>query len=123
MSLLKSIKEHYQNHKTWYIAGGVFLSATITLAIMRNYTRMPYLKVGAEWSERAPVEQVSLFESATFGDNASITTNIFKGVKGHPGFITRCISTGEIFTTQGASLRRELRLELLGLMKEFCQII
>ena len=32
-----------------------------------------------------------------------ITTNVYGGSKGHPGFVTRCLETGDIFETQGSA--------------------
>lgn len=30
----------------------------------------------------------------------NITTNVYKGTKGHPGYVTRCTETGDIFSSQ-----------------------
>jgi hypothetical protein len=38
-------------------------------------------------------------------DSGNMVTTIHNGSKGHPGFITRCIETGELFATQGSAAR------------------
>lgn len=101
----ENVVNHFKTHKELYIGIGVGVClAGITYVIMRS-TRVPSLIVGAEWPETASTEGFSFLNGNTIGDGNSFVTTIHNGKSGHPGFVTRCIETGELFDTQGSASR------------------
>lgn len=107
--MIQKCKEHFKKHKELYIGIGIGLGvvtlAGITVLIMRE-SRTP-LDAGGDWSEKAPTDSLIFSSGKTvFGDvNNNIVNTFHKGTTGNPGFITRCIETGEVFATQGDAAR------------------
>ena len=99
---IQKVKQHLSDYKTVYIVGGCVVVAGITCLIMKEPRAI--LRGGVEEPLRdftgSYFSSNSLFQ---FGDNTVTTT--FNGSKGHPGFITRCLETGELFATQGDAAR------------------
>ena len=97
------IKKHFRKHKWKYIIGGTIVLAGVTTLILRESRAVLY--AGAD----CPVtESAGSFNSARsiFGSaNNNVVTTIHRGTSGHPGFVTRCVETGELFETQGAAAR------------------
>ena len=83
------------------------------------------------------VDSFSFLNNTKIAKGANITTNIYNKTKGHPGFVTRCVETGELFETQNAAasffeippsilsrhlnegleLREDLHFERLGVLQ------
>ena len=83
------------------------------------------------------VDSFSFLNNTKIAKGANITTNIYNKTKGHPGFVTRCVETGELFETQntaasffeippsilsrhlneGLELREGLHFERLGVLQ------
>lgn len=102
------IKSHYHKHeKAYKIAGAVVLiaaTAGITYLIMRrSLSDVPRASLADVPRASSPAVQLenspSVFNS-TAGNDINVTTNIYQGMKGHPGFVTRCTETGDIFKSQ-----------------------
>ena len=85
MSLVERCKTKYQKRKVLYNLAGVmaltFAVATITHGVVKRNCVPRLLDV----VDRPGTE----------------STN--GGSKGHPGFVTRCLETGDIFETQGSA--------------------
>ena len=102
----KKIKKHFEKHKVLYscAATGIVVAGLTTFIMRGSHAK---LVAGMDWPEKAPVDSLlflsgkSVFGSVT---NNPVTT-IHKGIKGNPGFVTRCIETGELFATQGDAAR------------------
>ena len=95
----EKIKEHFRKHKWKYIIGGTIILAGVTTLIVRGSRTK--LVAGMDWLERAPTG------SFIFGDgnyNNTVTT-VHTGMRGNPGFVTRCVETGELFENQGVASR------------------
>ena len=93
MKKVDQVKQHIKKHKTIYICVAVVVVTTIAAVVV---TRKVML---AKFSPEV-ISKVSVAEGATIGDNAHITTNIYNGLRGHPGFQTLCLDTGEVFSSQ-----------------------
>ena len=98
------MRKHFKKNKQFYIGVGTGICvAGFTCLIMREPRAV--LRGGTDCPIQEPTG--SLFSSARsiFGPASSTVTTIHHGSKGHPGFITKCLETGEIFATQGAAAR------------------
>lgn len=102
----EKIKNHLKRRRIVYtsICTGVVV-AGITVLIMREPRTI--LQGGVDCPVKEPTGSLSfLFGRSIFGHvsntNNAVTT-IHNGLKGHPGFVTRCVETGELFTTQGSA--------------------
>lgn len=103
---IEQIKEHVKKHKVAYSCGATaVVSVGITCLIMRE--SHAGLDAGPDWTEKSPVDSLSVLSNhSVFGKvNNTIVTTIHKGNTGHPGFVTRCVETGELFATQGDAAR------------------
>lgn len=94
---------HWQRYKQLYvgIALGVAL-AGITLLVVRR-TSVPYLTQ----VRTVPIGETTSPSShawSLFGNVSAVTTT-HNGRVGHPGFVTRCVDTGEVFLSQGEAAR------------------
>ena len=101
---MNKIKTHLREHKNTYIlVGSCAVVAGITWGIMREPRAI--LRGGMDCPAKEPTGSLS-FAKTFFGDATNnVTTTIHTGSKGHPGFVTRCIETGELFATQGDAAR------------------
>lgn len=98
--MYNEIREHIKRHKTMYACAATAVGvATFTTLIMRGSHAK--LDAGMDWPEKAPVDSLFIFGNS----KSNIVTTFHKGVQGHPGFITRCIETGELFANQGDAAR------------------
>jgi hypothetical protein len=96
------VKEHVKKHREGYFVGALGL-AGITWLIMREPRTTPLGGV-----DRLARESTGSFNSARslFGSASNkVVTTIHNGSRGHPGFITRCIETGDQFETQTDAAR------------------
>ena len=99
----ETIKKHFTEHKEVYIGIGIGLTlAGITWVIVRGHKPGLAMQTGPGTSYADPVlSSTGDASPLIFAPGAeSVTTNIYTGKKGHPGFITRCIETGDIFSSQ-----------------------
>lgn len=106
----EKLKQHFKKHKNLYIGVGIGVVVGVTLAgfthhIMKEKEFRAVLLKGADAQDAATTDSFSLFNNAVFGDNANVVSTIHTGSKGHPGFITECLETGDKFETQGAASR------------------
>jgi len=107
---IERIKQHVKDHKIAYACGATavvtgVVVAGITCVIMRE--SHAGLRGGPDWSEKTPVDSLSVLSNhSIFGKvSNSMVTTIHKGNTGNPGFVTRCVETGELFATQGDAAR------------------
>ena len=101
---IKKIKDHLKRNHLTYISSSIIV-AGFTLYIMRESHAA--LDAGAGCPKKEPMYSFSFnFGKSIFGSvtNSAVTT-IHKGTKGHPGFVTRCVETGDLFETQGVAAR------------------
>lgn len=112
------IREHFSKHKWRYVIGGSLLFAAITVVILRKNTSLlsgldPRFLSGPGGSGRIAVDNtVRSFSSNPFSRNSgnitinhNAVTTIHTGTRGHSGFMTRCVDTGELFLTQTADAK------------------
>ena len=106
MSLVERCKTKYQKRKVLYNLAGVmaltFAVATITHGVVKRNC-VPRLLDVVDRPGTESTNSFSFFENSSVGNNNVITTNVYGGSKGHPGFVTRCLETGDIFETQGSA--------------------
>ena len=99
--MIDKVKNHIQKNKNYYIVGGVLVGAGITCLIMRpvvsGIPRVPTSDV-PRVSENVSYIQPRVLNF--FSRTGDITTNIHNGERGHPGFLTRCLETGDVFKSQ-----------------------
>lgn len=108
---IQAIKDHIERNKKRYICAGVVVGtlvfALITHRIVRR-TRYP-IALGAKdavaHGATSSVVQLEnapsiFYKSKSIDYHPSHTVNYYTGKKGHPGFMTRCLETGEIFSSQ-----------------------
>jgi hypothetical protein len=80
------VKKHFVDNKKFYIGVGVgaAVATTVTVLIMNG---------------RVPTEEGSIkIINKIVGDHNSITTYLVR--RGHPGFLIKCVETGEVFASQ-----------------------
>lgn len=108
-------KVHFKENRKFYIGVGTGVAfAGITCLIMRDEKptywahrslKEPHTMLDAGVDRPARESMGSFFfGQSTFGSVTNVNnavTTVHKGSKGHPGFVTRCVETGEIFATQG----------------------
>ena len=105
----EKLRAHWPEWRGFYIgvAVGVVL-AGITLLVVRGISsRTVQGAIGmldGTGSRALPVAGGETTGSVSF-NNPVHTVNIYNGTSGHPGFLTRCIETGEVFTSQRAAAR------------------
>ena len=112
---IDKIKAHIERNKRRYICAGVVVGtvgiALITRSIMRRKNLSEVLRVSDAGVLRVPSQIDQSGSSFYFkrmdsspvaigNTNCNITTNIYKWDKGHPGYLTRCKETGEVFSSQ-----------------------
>ncbi len=102
---MEKVKDHVRKYKTFYVGVGVGLGvAGITWAIMRDRHLMIQRVVDPEiqrvTGELGKVQTRSFSFALFMRDSGNVTTSLHTGERGHPGFMTRCLETGEIFRTQ-----------------------
>jgi hypothetical protein len=97
LPIVEKTKAHFRKYKTWYCcAGAGLLSAGITWVILRES------HAGLDAGTDGDLILNKSIMGSLFGSNTNtMVTTIHKGNQGHPGFVTRCIETGELFATQG----------------------
>ena len=111
----EKLRAHWQAWRGFYIGVAVgMVLAGITLLVVRGALRSHGLRadpmIGAETAgsttelRALPVAGGETTGSVSF-NNPVHTVNIYNGTSGHPGFLTRCIETGEVFTSQRAAAR------------------
>lgn len=101
-SRIEKIKSHIKENKEVYISVGVgVLLAGITVLIVRG-RHAGVLRV-PDGSDVITVRPLSF----NFGgkNNGSPVIVIHNGNVGHPGFITKCLETGEIFQSQKSAAK------------------
>lgn len=97
----EQIKEHWEKHKVKYLCTGTAVSsAIITLFIVRRNDSGLRCEPDSGLRCEPDIVAPSLNFRDIIGDYNTVTQNIYKGEKGHPGFLTRCIETGELFSSQ-----------------------
>lgn len=96
-------KKHIKENKKIYITGTVcFLVAGITCIIMRGrYADMQSVSDGLA---KVTVRPLSFF-SKHIDQSTTIVNVVEREGRGHPGYITRCLETGELFLTQGEAAK------------------
>ena len=100
------VKEHVKKHKELYLGIGVGVGlAGITCLIMKDKDLRAVLPQGADGRDAVTTGSLSFANNSKFGDGANIVTAIHYGTAGHPGFITKCVETQDLFGTQGEAAR------------------
>ena len=114
----EKLRAHWQEWRGFYIgvAVGVVL-AGITLLVVRGALRSHDLRADLMIRAETTGSTTELRAVPRLGADCPIpestgsvsfngpvhTVNIYQGVRGHPGFLTRCIETGEVFVSQKAA--------------------
>lgn len=115
---MSKLKIHLKRHKTFYVGLGTgIVLAGITVLIVKGRLALQSppgpsfadsgkelctkLDARMEWSEKTPTGS---FIYGYNNHNNTITT-IHNGGRGHSGYVTRCVETGELFATQGDAAR------------------
>ncbi|HXQ36637.1 MAG TPA: hypothetical protein VN843_21675, partial [Anaerolineales bacterium] len=96
-------KTHVQEHKAIYILGGVCF-AGISYIIMRENSDL-LCGSDSELLRGSEARSLFLFSKVTGDQTTKAVTTIHTGSKGHPGFVTRSIETGELFANQNDAAR------------------
>lgn len=102
------VKKHLSAHKELYLGLCVGLTiAGITYLIMRDPESILPSGIDAELPSGSVAPDQAQTGFFIFADtiNGDIATTVYNGTRGHPGFITRCIETGELFLTQSSAAR------------------
>jgi len=96
MSKVQSVKQHLREHKITYscVATGVVV-AGITVLIMRGR----HAGVGDAASDG--LEKVTVRPLSILSNKQTVVTVIQREGRGHPGYIIRCLETGDFFLSQG----------------------
>ena len=115
---MSRLSDHLEKHKWKYILGGTIVVAGITTLIVRKNIGLlcgpnPRLLCGPGGSGKIAVDNTARsFSFNMFSDNAGNTTinhnavtTIHNGARGNSGFVTRCVDTGEVFSTQNAAAK------------------
>lgn len=107
---IEKIKNHFKKNKWTYIfTGATVVLAGITVLIVKGHKTELALQVGPGFSIADPVlprqGDASPFIYSVGNNNSPITTNVYNGTRGHPGFITRCFETNEVFTSQSSAAK------------------
>jgi hypothetical protein len=100
------IKEHIEKHKVAYLCAltGVGV-AGITFLIMKEFRTD--IRGVSGCPEKEPTDSFSFISNRSMFGSVSnnIVTTIHKQNRGNPGYITKCLDTGELFETQGDAAR------------------
>ena len=93
---IDKFKRHVKNHQTAYTAVIVgTVSAGITTVIMRGRHAENAMRSGGH--DDVTVRLLSIFTNRNTNNIVSV---LERGGRGHPGYLTRCMETGEIFASQ-----------------------
>lgn len=90
------LKAHVKRHREAYIVGIVCL-AGITYLVMRS--RHTGLTKVPDGHESVTVRPLSIFAN----QKNNIVTVIEREGRGHPGYLIKCLETGEIFSSQAVA--------------------
>lgn len=102
---MSKLKEHIKKNESTYKAIGCgFLFAGFTYTIMK---RNPELLSGSgsKLLSGSEVRSFSLFSKVNGNQINKAVTTIHTGDRGHSGFVTKCLDTGELFRSQKAAAR------------------
>ena len=113
------IKEHLKKYKVCYVgAACLVVGAGFTCLMMRKDIGLlcgpnSRLLCGHEGSGKIAVDNTARsFSFNAFSDNSGNTTithnavtTIHNNSRGHSGFVTRCLETGDVFSTQNAAAK------------------
>ena len=111
---IDKIKAHIERNRTKYICAGAMVSAIgfalITRYIMRRVNLSEVHSVSDAGVHSVPRPIVRLGDSSSYvsANGKNISQNIkviYNGEKGHPGFVTRCLETGDVFSSQKKAAR------------------
>lgn len=95
----EKVKEHIKRHEVLYASiGSSVVVAVITALIMRE----SHAELDAGTDDGLVNKP---FMGSLFGSHTNSVVTIHNGSRGNPGFVTRCLETGEIFANQGDAAR------------------
>ena len=92
---IEGVKDHLRRNQKTYIVGGVCLLAGFTCAVMRKNT--------GHWLYWTPSpDKAQVFSLLNFKgvNTVNVVNTIERQGRGHPGYIVRCLETGELFEAQ-----------------------
>lgn len=98
---IEKIKEHFRENKAIYISGGlgIIAGAGFTCIIMRGrHAGIQGVPDGRDTVTMRPFNFLSPINN--------VTTVIEREGRGHPGYIVRCIETGEYFLSQNEAAKK-----------------
>jgi hypothetical protein len=102
--MIDEFKAHVVRHKVVYLMGSYVTVAGITCLIMRGRISTLALR-GVEESivryAALDIRPLSFFSKQTI----NIVSVIERDGRGHPGYLTKCIENGILFSTQGEAAR------------------
>lgn len=116
----QKVKEHVKKNKVAY---SVAITTVVVAGFTYLITRDPksvlqrgadaVLQRGAVSPDQAKTGTFIFASGGSSVTTGDITTNVHAGTRGHPGFLTRWIETGEVFKSQGAAARAAGETEAL----------
>jgi hypothetical protein len=104
MDVKARAREHLEKHRDIYIGIGIGAALVgITWVIVKDR------KISLPSGETPSLPSGDGSGFFFFGNGTvnfgELTTNIYEGKRGHHGFLTRCLETGEVFKTQSSAAR------------------
>jgi|KBSMisStaDraftv2_1062788.scaffolds.fasta_scaffold27891_6 hypothetical protein len=91
--MIDQVKAHISRNRERYITGSVVVVAGITCYIVRGRTVAGFA-----------ASEVNIRPFAFFSKQ-NVVTVIEREGRGHPGYLVKCLETGDIFRTQGDAAR------------------
>lgn len=101
--IINKAKKHLSDHKDAYLVlGTAAVVAGFTVVIMRrNYSVVPRVTDADMQSVSARTFSFSFFMK----DSGNAVTTVHTGARGHPGFVIRCLETGQLFPSQNSAAK------------------
>jgi hypothetical protein len=95
---IERVKAHFEKHKTiYYCVGTGFLTAGITAVVMRGrYAGIQRVPDGSDMITIRPLSILS---------RQNVVTVLERDGKGHPGYIIKCLETGQVFPSQASAAK------------------
>lgn len=96
---IEKIKEHIHRHKVAYSCGATaVVVAGITCVVMRG--RYEALANGGAYGPKTIDTSVTVRPLSILSRQETAVSVISRNGRGHPGYIIRCVETGEYFSSQ-----------------------
>ena len=98
----ESVSNHFKRHKTLYLTGGVAIVAVVGTTLYFKKIVIP---------REIDTHVSASIKNIVIGNHNTVHNTQYTKVirRGHPGFVVRCVETGELFASQNRAA------DLLGL--------